>query len=59
MYVLLMHRMSELRWCLYLLLKPVHLDLPVLDLLLEGLDHGQVVQCDVVVVVLDVIEGLL
>ena len=43
----------------HLFLAPFYLELSVPDLLLERGNHGQVVEGDVVVVVLDLIEGLL
>jgi len=44
---------------LYLLFAPLNLELAILDLLLERGDHGEVVEGDVIVVVLDLVEGLL
>ena len=43
----------------HLFLAPFYLELSVPDLLLERGNHGQVVEGDVVVVVLDLVEGLL
>ena len=43
----------------HLFLTPFYLELSVPDLLLERGNHGQVVEGDVVVVVLDLVEGLL
>jgi hypothetical protein len=50
---------SQLIFALYLLFAPLNLELAILDLLLERGNHGEVVEGDVVVVVLDFVECLL